>query len=63
MGFVSGNKSIPKLISRSGGIQGRSLEKTSRISLTTRTESMGEISESKSWNLTIWYQHPLEIIL
>ena len=61
MRFVSGSKSMSKLISYSGGIPRRSLGKTSENSLTTGTESMGGISESRSWTLTIWYRQSLEI--
>ena len=63
MRFISCNKSIPKSISHSGGIPGISLGKTSGKSLTTGTDFMGGISESKSWTHTMWYKHPLEIIL
>ena len=62
MEFVSGIKSIPKSMSRLGGILERSLGKTYGNSPTSGTDSMGGISESKSWTLTIWYRQPLEII-
>ena len=63
MRFVSGSKSMPKSISHPRGIPGRSLGKTSGNSLTTGTDSVGGTSESRSWTLTLWYKHPLEIIL
>lgn len=63
MVFVSSRKSIPKSISHSGGIPGRPLGKTSRKPLTTRTNSMGGTSESKSLTITIVYKHPIEFIL
>ena len=43
MGFVFGSESMPNSISYSGGIMGRSLRKTSINSLTTGTDSMGEL--------------------
>ena len=63
MGFVSGNKAIQKTISHSGGLAGKTLQKTSKNSLTTGTNLMGGISESKCWTLSLWYKHSLEIIL
>ena len=63
MGFLSDNKSIQKYISCSGGLRGRSLRKSSRNSHKIQTDSMGQISESKSRTIVIWYKHHLEIIL
>ena len=63
MEFVSDYKSIPKLIFHSGGIPRRSLGKTFGNYLTTGTDSIAGIFESKSLTLTIWYKQPLEIIL
>ena len=64
MGFVSGSKSIPLLIFCLEEYRyERSLGKTFGNSLTTGTDSMGGILESKSWTLTIWYKYPVEIIL
>ena len=62
IGLASGIKSIPKSISYLGGIQERSLGKKSRNSLTTGTNLMGGILESRSSTLTIWHRQPLEII-
>ena len=42
---------------------GRSLGKNFGNSLTRGTDSIGGISESKSFTLTIWYKHDLKIIL
>lgn len=44
MGFVSGIRSMPKSISRSGGTLGKSSGKTSGNSLTIRTDSKGGVS-------------------
>ena len=53
MGFVSDNKSIPKSISRSEREPRKSLGKTSGNYLTIGTDSMGGMSESNSWTLSI----------
>ena len=63
MGLVSSSNSIQKSIFHLGGIPGRYLGKTSGNSLTAGTYSMGGFSESKSLTFTMWYTHPLEIIL
>ena len=63
MGLVSNCKSIPKSISCSEVILGRSLGITSGNSLTMGTNSMGGFSESKYFTLTTCYKHPFEIIL
>ena len=63
MGFVSNNKIIQKSISHFGGILGRSLGNTFGNYLNKGTNLVRGISVSRSSTLTIWYEHPLEIIL
>ena len=41
----------------------RSLGKTFKNSLIKGNDSLGGISESKSWTLYIWYKYPLDFIL
>ena len=60
MGFVTCSKSIQKSISCSGGISGISFGKSLENSQTMWTNLLEEF---RILNLTIWYKHPLLIIL
>ena len=62
MGSLCTIKYIQKSISRLQGILGRSLGRTSENYLTMGIDSTGEIL-NQPLTLTIWYEHPLEIIL
>ena len=57
--FVSGNKSILKSNSRSWKIKSKDLRKFPHYG----DYSMGGTSKSNYFTKTIWYKHPLEIIL
>ena len=54
MGFVSDYKYMPKSISHSGEILGKSSRRTYGKSFTTGTDSKGGASDPRSLTLKIW---------